>query len=103
MPRGVARHTQRSAGRHLALTAALIAAQILPTAMAVQAVPAAQTDGSEHVGICHATGTASEPYLYLAVPHAAADLDGHADHPEDIVGVRSAADCPQPTDPVSAT
>jgi hypothetical protein len=40
--------------------------------------------GPGKIAICHATGSAKNPFL-LETPDASGDLNGHADHPEDII------------------
>jgi hypothetical protein len=47
------------------------------------------------VGICHATGSATNPYVFISVDEHA--LKAHQDHQDgrDIVGVKSAKDCPK--------
>jgi hypothetical protein len=62
------------------------------------AAPALATSGSDKdhkIGICHATGSKTNPYVYINVDeHAAA---AHARHQDgrDIIGVKSAKDCPK--------
>jgi hypothetical protein len=46
------------------------------------------------VGICHKTGSASNPYVYIVVDSSA--VDAHRQH-GDIIGVSSQADCPTGT------
>lgn len=48
------------------------------------------------VGICHATGSATNPYVFIIVDeHAVKAHSNHQDH-RDIVGVKSADQCPKP-------
>ncbi len=54
------------------------------------------------VGICHATGSKTNPYVFINVDkHAAA---AHAKHHDgrDRIGVKSASDCPKPVKPAEA-
>jgi hypothetical protein len=44
------------------------------------------------IGVCHATGSDTNPYVYIEINQNA--LKAHADHEHDIIGVASAADCP---------
>ena len=51
------------------------------------------------IGICHATGSMTNPYVFITVSHNAAD-HGHAGHDRDVIGATSLTDCPtDPTDP----
>ena len=48
------------------------------------------------VGICHATGSSTNPYVFITVDeHAVKAHQNHQDH-RDIIGVQSAAQCPKP-------
>jgi hypothetical protein len=64
----------------------------VPSATATRTATATATPLAAEIGICHATGSARTPYVFLRVPRAA--LNGHADHEDDIIGVASAEDCP---------
>lgn len=46
------------------------------------------------IGICHATGNASNPYVHLIVEHK--DRPQHDRHGQDIVGISNPNDCPKP-------
>jgi hypothetical protein len=53
---------------------------------------------NKKVNICHATGSAQNPYVFITVSVNAANGDhGHGGHERDIIGVNSAADCPKPS------
>ena len=49
---------------------------------------------AEWVGVCHATSSETNPYVFLRVNAQA--LVGHGKHEEDIIGVASEELCPQP-------
>ena len=64
---------------------------------AIAVTPAAATNSTipDHkIGICHATGSSTNPYVFIVVDKHAADA--HAKHQDgrDIIGAKSAADCP---------
>jgi hypothetical protein len=61
---------------------------------------AAQGGPLEKIGICHATGSQTNPFVYIEVPENA--LNGHEGHADDIIGVGSEADCVLPDDGDSA-
>ena len=46
--------------------------------------PKAGTPGTGEIGICHATSSAKNPFVY-ETPDASGILDGHAKHEEDII------------------
>lgn len=55
----------------------------------------------EKVGVCHATGSETNPYVYLEVPENSAHVTGQ--HPDDIYPVSSAAECPAGETPGGGT
>jgi len=68
------------------------------TAFAVSSASATSSNvkNSDHkIGICHATGSKTNPYVYIVVDKHAADA--HAKHQDgrDIIGVSSASACPK--------
>src|SRR5579875_1285427 len=51
--------------------------------------------GGHRIGICHATGSATNPYVFIVVDvHA---VPAHQQHQQgrDVIGVSSAAECPR--------
>ena len=55
-----------------------------------------EVDSSHKVGICHATGSETNPYVFIIVDeHAVKAHTNHQDH-RDIIGVKSADQCPKP-------
>lgn len=46
-----------------------------------------------HIGICHATGSLSNPYVHIVVDESA--VPAHRRHPGDIIGVNTPDQCPQ--------
>jgi sugar lactone lactonase YvrE len=70
-----------------------------PLAVAGASVPAqrAGVDRARKVGVCHRTGSARRPFVFLELPAAA--VEEHRAH-GDVVGVASERDCPTaPTTP----
>jgi hypothetical protein len=58
------------------------------------AMAAASSTKDHKVGICHATGSKTNPYVYINVDeHAVKAHQSHQDG-RDIIGVKSAKDCP---------
>ena len=58
----------------------------------------------QKIGICHATGSATNPYVFVwANINSVTHLHGHEGHAGDIIGVNSQADCPTPPTPVPPT
>jgi uncharacterized repeat protein (TIGR01451 family) len=68
--------------RHLRKAAASIVA--LCICGALSAGPAAVAGGSEHVRICHGTGSAKNPYVSIE-PSKTGDVEGHDGHSDDII------------------
>lgn len=53
----------------------------------------------EKIGLCHATGSATNPYVFIVVSVNAAGPDavaGHSKHADDIIPANSIDDCPKP-------
>jgi hypothetical protein len=63
---------------------------------AAPALATTNTNSDHKVGICHATGSKTNPYVYIVVDKHAADA--HAKHQDgkDIIGASSAGQCPKP-------
>ncbi|MDQ3880460.1 MAG: hypothetical protein M3295_05255 [Chloroflexota bacterium] len=53
-------------------------------------------DDDDKIGICHATGSDTNPYVFVEVSLNAVNSGGHGDHEGDILGVESAENCPGP-------
>jgi hypothetical protein len=49
---------------------------------------------SGKVGVCHATGSASNPFTFVVVDNNAT-FGGHGNHVGDLIGVDKANDCPK--------
>jgi hypothetical protein len=81
--------------KHLVMSGAMVAVSLL---MAAPALATSNTKNDDHkIGICHATGSKTNPYVYINVDeHAAKAHENHQDG-RDIVGVKSAKDCPKAT------
>jgi LPXTG-motif cell wall-anchored protein len=80
--------------KHIIVTGAIMAAALIPAAM-----PALATNNqhSDHkVGICHATGSKTNPYVYIVVDKHAVDAHRHHQDGRDIIDVKSAKDCAKP-------
>lgn len=67
----------------------------------LSATPAMATSNHKNdvhkIGICHATGSKTNPYVYINVDKHAADAHSKHQHGRDIIGVKSAKDCPKTT------
>ncbi|MDF2460941.1 MAG: hypothetical protein K0S68_344 [Candidatus Saccharibacteria bacterium] len=74
----------------------LIAGVVAATAATLVLAAPAEATGeitSKKVGICHATGSTKNPYVFIVVSKSAAEAHkNHQDH-RDIVGAKSEADC----------
>jgi hypothetical protein len=78
----------------LALSATVVATSLMVAA------PAEATSGhnKDHkVGICHATGSKTNPYVYINVDKHAAEAHRKHQDGRDIIGVKSAKACPKPS------
>jgi hypothetical protein len=82
-----------------ALGAALLALPLVvapgPTVEAQGPAPTPTLIRGHRIGICHATGSATNPYVFIVVDvHA---VPAHQQHQQgrDIIGVSSAAECPR--------
>jgi TolB protein len=58
--------------------------------------------GQLRITLCHATGSATNPYVEITVSYNAVDGHGHEGHTGDIIPA-PAGGCPQPTSPPTAT
>lgn len=79
----------------------LSAAAVLMTAAI--SVPALATNNSDQaknkdhkIGICHATGSKTNPYVYIVVDKHAAEAHKKHHDGRDVIGVSSADKCPKP-------
>jgi hypothetical protein len=73
----------------LAASTIAISALMVAPASATTSIPA------HKVGICHATGSTKNPYVFIVVDeHAVAAHKNHQDG-RDKIGVKSLADCPK--------
>lgn len=78
---------------------------ILASAMAVSVTALAsnsasattQTIPSHKVGICHATGSEKNPYVFIVVDKNATDAHKNHQDRRDVIGVSSASACPKTT------
>jgi hypothetical protein len=81
--------------KHLVMTGAVVALSLLA------ASPALATSNSKNddhkIGICHATGSKTNPYVYINVDVHAAEAHKRHQDGRDIIGVKSAKDCPKAT------
>ena len=83
--------------KNLAFAGTAAATIVAATAGTALACNLPQTKPVDHkVGICHATGSKTNPYVFITVDeHGEKAHQGHQDG-RDIVGAKSAADCPKP-------
>src|SRR6266705_4312552 len=84
------------------LSATVVLSSAVVLAVATPALACAKKDVKpvDHkVGICHATGSKTNPYVFITVDEHA--VKAHQNHQDgrDIVGAKSAADCPKPSVP----
>ena len=65
------------------------------TAIAVVPASATNSTTSDHkIGICHATGSKTNPYVYIVVDKHATHAHAKHQHGRDIIGAKSAKECP---------
>lgn len=50
--------------------------------------------GQEKISLCHATASATNPYVFITVGAPAATKGGHANHEDDIIPADGPEDCP---------
>jgi hypothetical protein len=75
------------------LTGAAVAFSLMATTPAL----ATSNKNDDHkIGICHATGSKTNPYVYINVDKHAAEAHARHQDGRDIIGVKSAKDCPKP-------
>jgi len=77
------------------LASATLVVATAGTALACNVQPKPKT--IEHkIGVCHATGSKTNPYVFINVDEHA--VPAHTNHQDDrdVVGAKSAADCPKP-------
>lgn len=53
-----------------------------------------QGQGQEKISLCHATASATNPYVFITVGAPAATKGGHANHEGDIIPAEGPEDCP---------
>jgi hypothetical protein len=83
--------------KQLAVSAVIGSTVVIAAAAPALACHKKDVKPADHkVGICHATGSKTNPYVYIQVDEHAEKA--HQDHQDDldIVGVKSAKDCPKP-------
>lgn len=73
-----------------------IAVAVSATVLATGSASAAASNNADHkICICHATGSTTNPNVFIEVDKNAEQAHAnHQDH-RDIIGVKSAADCPK--------
>jgi hypothetical protein len=81
--------------RTLTLAAAVASLTLVSAGAAVATDSQNQSDKNHKVGICHATGSEKNPYVFINVDKHA--VKAHSKHQDgrDKIGVKSAADCPK--------
>lgn len=74
-------------------------ATVLTAAIATPALATSQSDNDKNkdhkVGICHATGSKTNPYVYIVVDKHAAEAHRKHQDGRDVIGVSSADKCPK--------
>ncbi len=62
---------------------------------ACETLPGGNGNGRTRVGICHATGSRTNPYVFIRVSQRAVEAHRRHQGGRDIIGVESAAQCPK--------
>lgn len=88
-------HRARIGSRGLFAASVFTVALVLGGAAAV--VADGQAPGSDRVGFCHATGSESQPYVYLVVDRGSEEHQAHQGHEQDIPEVSGPEACPAAT------
>jgi hypothetical protein len=73
----------------------LAVAVLAVTLVAVPAVSATRNDGDHKIGICHATGSQTNPYVFIRVDKHATNAHKNHQDGRDVIGANSKADCPK--------
>lgn len=76
-------------GKTLGVVATLVIVGLATGAVGL----ADDAEDSKWVGVCHATGSEDNPYVYMVVARDGAEHGHHAQHEDDKVGVSSPEDC----------
>ena len=76
------------------LASAAVVASLAAPALAT--VNTDHVDWNHKVGICHATGSKTNPYVFIVVDKHAAEAHKNHQDGRDIIGVKSDAQCPKP-------
>jgi hypothetical protein len=71
------------------------AAVVMRLIAATPALATSNKNDDHKIGICHATGSKTNPYVYINVDQHAADAHARHQDGRDIIGVKSAKDCPK--------
>lgn len=78
---------------HLKLVLSFVVALALPAGTVFAKAPQASTHEPQKVDICHATGSAKNPYVSINVSEKAASAHDRHQHDEDVLGENNSADC----------
>jgi hypothetical protein len=79
------------------LMAGVAAASVISLAASTPALATTHAQITDHkVGICHATGSKTNPYVFIVVDKHAAEAHKNHQGGRDVIGVTSADKCPKP-------
>ncbi|HEX3081709.1 MAG TPA: hypothetical protein VHQ86_00475 [Candidatus Saccharimonadia bacterium] len=79
------------------LIAGIAGVAVVGLLVAQPATATSNSSNTDHkIGICHATGSKTNPYVYIVVDEHAAEAHRNHQDGRDIIGVKSAKDCVKP-------
>ena len=82
---------------------AVAASAVLVLSFSVAANATGNSNSDRKVGICHATGSSTNPYVFITVDKHAVQAHERHQAGRDVIGVDSKDDCPKEEGRVSST